>query len=154
PLFMGTFGPIGGLLSEKINLRKLTTIGALLLGFSIMVLSFSIDQSLIIILPLIALSAGFLAIFTSSNGTSVMNASPKANISIVSGLIGLSRNIGFALGTTLSSALFGLFFSSNNPTNVTSGPIFLTSYYSSLGATFFIFALFSFIGAFISRLRD
>ncbi|MFX0152157.1 MAG: MFS transporter, partial [Candidatus Hodarchaeota archaeon] len=25
PLFMGTFGPIGGLLSEKINLRKLTT---------------------------------------------------------------------------------------------------------------------------------
>ncbi|MFX0051214.1 MAG: MFS transporter [Candidatus Hermodarchaeota archaeon] len=154
PLFMGTFGPIGGLLSEKINLRKLTTIGALLLGFSIIVLSFSIDQSLIIILPLIALSAGFLAIFTSSNGTSVMNASPKANISIVSGLIGLSRNIGFALGTTLSSALFGLFFSSNNPTNVTSGPIFLTSYYSSLGATFFIFALFSFIGAFLSRLRD
>jgi hypothetical protein len=83
-----------------------------------------------------------------------MNASPKANISIVSGLIGLSRNIGFALGTTLSSALFGLFFSLNNPSNVTSGPIFLTSYYSSLGVTFFIFALFAFFGAIISGLRD
>jgi len=154
PLFMGTFGPIGGLLSEKINLKKLTTTGAVLLGLAIVFLSFSIDQSLIIILPFIALSAGFLAIFTSSNGTSVMNASPKANISIVSGLIGLSRNIGFALGTTLSSALFGLFFSLNNPSNVTSGPIFLTSYYSSLGVTFFIFALFAFIGAIISGLRD
>lgn len=154
PLFMGTFGSIGGLLSEKINLKKLTTTGAVLLGLAIAFLSFSIDQSLIIILPFIALSAGFLAIFTSSNGTSVMNASPKANISVVSGLIGLSRNIGFALGTTLSSALFALFFSFNNPNNITSGPTFLASYYSSLGATFFIFGLFAFIGAIISGLRD
>jgi MFS family permease len=151
---MGTFGSIGGLLSEKINLKKLTTTGAVLLGLAIAFLSFSIDQSLIIILPFIALSAGFLAIFTSSNGTSVMNASPKANISVVSGLIGLSRNIGFTLGITLSSALFGLFFSLNNPSNITSGPTFLASYYSSLGATFFIFGLFAFIGAIISGLRD
>ena len=82
-----------------------------------------------------------------------MNAAPQSDVSIVSGLIGLSRNIGFTLGTTLTSAFFGLFFSIYNPTNATSGPEFATSYISGMQGTYMIFALFALIGTGISLLR-
>ena len=82
-----------------------------------------------------------------------MNAAPKKDVSVVSGLIGLSRNIGFTLGTTLTSAFFGLFFLMNNPDDIDSGSIFYSSYYQGLESTYLIFALFALLGASISLLR-
>jgi hypothetical protein len=108
---------------------------------------------LLLLIPLVAFAAGSLTTFTVSNGTSVMNAAPKGDVSVVSGLIGLSRNIGFALATTLSSAFFALFFTMNNPTGDTSGSIFISSYYLTLGEVYVIFALLAVLGALISYQR-
>lgn len=160
PLAMAIIGPIAGIFSEKINARKLTTLGAFLLSINIMFLAialFLFPKSdiyiLLLLIPFVALAAGSLTIFTVSNGTSVMNAAPYGDISVVSSLIGLSRNIGFALATTLSSTLFVLFLSINNPTGSTSGSTYISSYYLTLGEVYIIFVFCAVIGAFISYQR-
>jgi EmrB/QacA subfamily drug resistance transporter len=160
PLAMAIMGPFAGFFAEKVDAKRSTTLGAVLLSFFVMCLAILLNvfpinmlEIIIILVPFVALSAGSLTTFTVSNGTSVMNVAPKSDVSIVAGLIGLSRNIGFALGTTLSSSFFALFFIMNNPDNITSGITFLSSYYISLGETFFIFSLFAVVAALISYLR-
>jgi EmrB/QacA subfamily drug resistance transporter len=154
PLVMSISGPIAGLLAERIDAWKLATTGALLQGMFILFLSMiNPNMSLVTILILIALSAGSLAIFTNSNGTSVMNASPKAHISVVSGILNLSRNVAFALGTALSTSLFALFFAMNNVTASQGSHEYNMAYYAGLEVTFFIFVLFAIVGAIISLLR-
>jgi len=160
PLAMAVMGPFAGFLAEKVEAKRSTALGAILLSafvffLSCLLLIFPINnlEIVFLIVPLIALAAGSLTTFTVSNGTSMMNNAPKSDVSVVSGLIGLSRNIGFALGTTVSSSFFALFFVLNNPNNITSGNIFIQSYYTSLSQTFFIFALFAFMSAIIAYLR-
>ncbi|MFW9995213.1 MAG: MFS transporter [Candidatus Odinarchaeota archaeon] len=154
PLVMSISGPVTGLLAEKIDARKLATTGAVLEGIFIIILAtINPGMSLLIIIVLVALSAGSLALFTNSNGTSVMNAAPKENISVVSGILNLSRNVAFALGTALSTSIFGLVFAMYNTSGVLDGPVFETAYYTGLGVTFAVFALFALIGALVSMLR-
>jgi EmrB/QacA subfamily drug resistance transporter len=153
PIAMAIMGPIAGLLAERFNIRKLASLGAFMLSFFVFLLALAINLSLYIVVPLVALSAGALTTFTVSNGTSVMNASPKKDVSVVSGLIGLSRNIGFTLGTTLTSAFFSLFYLINNPDEISSGPIFTSSYFQSLELTYMIFAFLALLGAGILLLR-
>ena len=147
---MSLTGPIAGFLSEKIDTRMLATGGAILELFFIICLSLiSSEMSLPIILLLVGFSAGSLAIFTNSNGTSVMNIAPRKDLSIVSGILNLSRTIGFSIGTALSTAIFSLFFSMNSRTNID----YNSTYYQSLGGTFIILGLFVGIGAIISYSR-
>lgn len=160
PLAMAIMGPAAGFFAEKVEAKRSTTLGAVLLSFFVSCLAILLNlfpinvlEILIILVPLVAFSAGSLTTFTVSNGTSVMNVAPKSDVSIVAGLIGLSRNIGFALGTTLSTSFFVLFFTMNNPDNIMSGMTFLSGYYISLGETFFIFSLFALLAALISYLR-
>jgi MFS family permease len=156
PLAMAIMGPFAGVFAERVRAKKSTTLGAALLGVFVMslaILLFIFPKSnltiLLLLIPLVAFAAGSLTTFT----VSVMNAAPKGDVSVVSGLIGLSRNIGFALATTLSSAFFALFFTMNNPTGDTSGSIFISSYYLTLGEVYVIFALLAVLGALISYQR-
>ncbi|MFX0091493.1 MAG: MFS transporter [Candidatus Hodarchaeota archaeon] len=154
PIIMAVSGPLTGLLAERFEARKLATLGAFLQGLFILILAtINPQMALITIILLVALSAGSLAIFTNSNGTSVMNASPKTHMSTVSGLLNLSRTIAFATATGLSSAFFGLFFAINNPTGATSGLVYESAYYQSLGITFTILALFALVGMIVSFMR-
>jgi EmrB/QacA subfamily drug resistance transporter len=154
PLVMSITGPITGILAEKFEARKLATLGALLQGTFILILStINPEMSLITILFLVALAAGSLNIFTNSNSTSVMNASPKDYLSIVSGVLNLSRTIAFSLGTGLSTAFFSLFFSINNPSDEITGLTYKTAYYQALSSTFLLICLFSYIAGIISILR-
>ncbi len=160
PLAMAVMGPFAGFFAERIDAKRSTAFGATLLSFFVFSLAilFSIfpnsREIIFILVPLVAFSAGSLTTFTVSNGTSVMNVAPKGDVSVVTGLIGLSRNVGFALGTTISSSFFGLFFLINNPNNITSGMTFISSYYISLGQTYLLFSLFALLGAVISYLRS
>ncbi|MFW9779872.1 MAG: MFS transporter [Candidatus Heimdallarchaeota archaeon] len=160
PLAMAIMGPFAGFFAEKVEARRSTTIGAIFLSFFVMCLSILLNvfpinllEILIILVPLVALSAGSLTTFTVSNGTSVMNKAPTTDVSVVSGLIGLSRNIGFALGTTLSSAFFGLFLIMNNAINNAGEIINISNYYVSLGQTYFVFSIFAILAALISYQR-
>ncbi len=153
PVAMALMGPIAGLFAEKVDIRKLASFGALMLSIFVCLLALTLEIHLIVIVSFVALSAGALTTFTVSNGTSVMNAAPKKDVSVVSGLIGLSRNIGFTLGTTLTSAFFSYFYLYNNPNEITTGSIFTSSYYQSLESTYLIFAFLALVGAGISLLR-
>ncbi|MFW9905365.1 MAG: MFS transporter [Candidatus Thorarchaeota archaeon] len=161
PLAMAVMGPFAGFFAERIDAKRSTSFGAVMLSFFVLALAilfffFPRDsyKIIFILVPLVAFSAGSLTTFTVSNGTSVMNVAPKDDVSVVTGLIGLSRNIGFALGTTISSSFFTLFFLLNNPNNITSGMTFTSSYYLSLGQTYILFSIFALSGAIISYLRS
>ncbi|MHA1169748.1 MAG: MFS transporter, partial [Candidatus Hodarchaeales archaeon] len=154
PIVMSVSGPVTGFLAEKIDAWKLATAGAVLQGFFILILAtINPGMSLVSIIILVALGAGSLAIFTNSNGTSVMDAAPKQEISVVSGILNLSRNIAFALGTALSTSMFVLISDFNNPDGFTTGPVWESAYYTGLGTTFALFAVFAMIGAMISISR-
>ena len=161
PLAMAVMGPFAGFFAERIDAKRSTSFGAVMFSFFVLSLAILFNifpnnsrEIIFILVPLVAFSAGSLTTFTVSNGTSVMNVAPKGDVSVVTGLIGLSRNIGFALGTTVSSSFFTLFFLVNNPNNITSGMTFISSYYISLGQTFFLFSFFALLGAVISYLRS
>ncbi|MFX1508443.1 MAG: MFS transporter, partial [Promethearchaeota archaeon] len=161
PFAMAIMGPFAGFFAERIDAKRSTSFGAIMLSFFVLMIAFlfyifprNSYEIIFILVPLVALSAGSLTTFTVSNGTSVMNVAPKGDVSVVTGLIGLSRNIGFALGTTISSSLFTLFFLINNPNDVTSGMTFISSYYTSLGQTYILFSLFALSAAIISYLRS
>ncbi|MHA2336457.1 MAG: MFS transporter [Candidatus Hodarchaeales archaeon] len=161
PLAMAIMGPIAGYFAENINPKRSTSVGAILLSFFVFFIALifitfpsSSREIIFLLVPVVAFAAGSLTTFTVSNGTSVMNIAPKDDVSVVSGLIGLSRNIGFALGTTLSSSFFVIFLVFNNPSNLHSGVEYNSGYYTSLGETFILFSLFALIGAIISYLRS
>ncbi len=150
PAVMSLTGPVAGYLAEKVDTRMLATGGAILEVIFILALSLiNSEMNLIVILLLVGLSAGSLAIFTNSNGTSVMNIAPREDLSIVSGILNLSRTIGFSIGTALSTALFGMFFGLNPLKNVD----YNLTYYQSLGTTFIILGLFVALGALVSYAR-
>ncbi|MFX0204901.1 MAG: MFS transporter [Candidatus Hodarchaeota archaeon] len=161
PLAMAIMGPFAGFFAERIDAKRSTSFGAIMLSFFVLTIAFlfyifprNSYEIIFILVPLIAFSAGSLTTFTVSNGTSVMNVAPKGDVSVVTGLIGLSRNIGFALGTTISSSVLTLFFLINNPNDVTSGMTFISSYYISLAQTYILFSLFALAAAIISYLRS
>ncbi|MFX1517482.1 MAG: MFS transporter [Promethearchaeota archaeon] len=161
PLAMAVMGPFAGFFAERIDAKRSTSFGAIMLSFFVLSLAILFNifpnnsrEIVFILVPLAVFTAGSLTTFTVSNGTSVMNVAPKGDVSVVTGLIGLSRNIGFALGTTISSSFFTLFFLINNPNNITSGETFISSYYMSLGQTYILFSLFALLGAIISYMRS
>ncbi|MHA2099501.1 MAG: MFS transporter [Candidatus Kariarchaeaceae archaeon] len=152
PLAMSVMGPPSGLLAEKINAKKLATFGAIMqflvtftLGAIFIIQEDGIADWIIIIL--IGLTSAFLAVFTNPNGTSIMNASPKSDLSSVSGIISLSRNFGFTLGITLSSLFFDKIKNSyNNETEA-------VAYTKSLGWTLIIISLFALTASIVSYNR-
>lgn len=152
PLAMSIMGPPSGLLAEKINAKKLATFGATMQFLALFTLGtiFIIQEDRIaawIIITLIGFTAAFLAVFTNPNGTSIMNASPKSDLSSVSGIISLSRNIGFTLGITLSSLFFDKIRNSYNHESEA------IAYTRGLGWTLILISLFALFGSFISYNR-
>ena len=149
PIALTIMGPPTGFLAEKIKAKKLASFGAgietlvvLILGILFYNMRDKIPVAYILLLG--GLTAAFLSVFTNSNGTSVMNASEKENLSIVSGIIGLSRNIGFTLGVTISSTIFN---ATNPDVNKPA------SYTKGLGITYMLVSIFIFIGMIISLNR-
>ncbi|MCY3412480.1 MAG: MFS transporter [Candidatus Heimdallarchaeota archaeon] len=154
PVALSLVGPPAGFLAEKIKARTLATIGAIcqtfgLVSLGTLLLIMGTQTPLYLIILFIGITAGFLSLFTNSNGTSVMNGTPKRMLSTVSGALNLSRNVGFTLGTALSSAIFfGLLL------NVQEGdPNYSDAYHEGLGYIFLIFGAIVFIGAVLSFLR-
>jgi EmrB/QacA subfamily drug resistance transporter len=159
PIAMSLVGPPAGFLAEKIPARKLATTGAVLLTLTTLSLSLILiivgaSTSIVLIMILAGLMSGSLSLFTNSNGTSVMNGTPPKMLSSVSGALNLSRNVGFTLGTSLTSVIFfGIFLPSLNPGSQNSGTVFAEAYYHGLGYTFLIISAIALLGTILSSLR-
>lgn len=152
PLSLAIAGPPAGLLAEKLPARVQGSIGTGLQALMSLGIAWYLitteEINLIVFALLVALSAGFLALFTNANGTSVMNAAPKNNISVVSGLLNLSRNIAFTISTSIASLIFA-FFQNRADTALS----FDRSYTQSFGYTLLIFVTLNMFAVVFSLLR-
>lgn len=153
PLALSFMGPPAGFLAEKFNTRLLATLGAALMTIFTFILGFIliISKDLVPtwqILLFVGLTAAFLSFFSNPNGTRVMDSSKEDELSIVSGILNLARNVGFTLGTSLSPALFVLFRD-----NFSKGLTTDQAYVNALGWTFIVFGFFALLGTIFSYLR-
>jgi hypothetical protein len=100
-------------------------------------------------------SVGFaVALFTTPNGNSAMSSVPRDELGISSGLLNLSRNVGFILGTTLSTTLFDFYF---QKMNYYDSPIetqaFNEAYSSAIGMVYWIVSALLIVAFIISWFR-
>jgi len=111
PISMSFTGILAGFLSERIDAKILTGIGIIIeLGAFMALTKISPDYTPFTLLLIMATIGFAVALFTTPNGNSAMSSVPRDKLGVSSGLLNLSRNIGFILGTTLSTTLFDFYF--------------------------------------------
>ncbi|MCG3219349.1 MAG: MFS transporter, partial [Candidatus Heimdallarchaeota archaeon] len=111
PITMSFTGILAGFLSERIDAKILTGIGIIIeLGAFMALTKISPDYAPFTLLLIMATIGFAVALFTTPNGNSAMSSVPRDKLGVSSGLLNLSRNIGFILGTTLSTTLFDFYF--------------------------------------------
>jgi EmrB/QacA subfamily drug resistance transporter len=109
PLLQAIFSPIAGRLSDKIETRKLVSVGILFVIIGILPLIF-LDSDYPIIL--IAVSFGIVglgtAFFSSPNIRAIMSSVPKNSLGIAAGLEGTMRTIGQTLSFGILTIVFAV----------------------------------------------
>ena len=108
PIGMAIIGPFSGKLSDKIDPRFITSLGLIGITIDLMLLSIFLTESTSYWFFLVAsLILGVsLGAFISPNSNSIMSAAPKDKLGVAGGLMNLSTQVGFSLGTALSTAFF------------------------------------------------
>ncbi|MFW9823765.1 MAG: MFS transporter, partial [Candidatus Thorarchaeota archaeon] len=109
PLMQAIFSPIAGRLSDRIETRKIVSIGVLVVFIGIFPFIF-IDSTYPIFL--IAVSFGIIglgtALFSSPNIRAIMSSVPKSSLGIAAGLEGTMRTIGQTLSFGISTIVFAV----------------------------------------------
>jgi EmrB/QacA subfamily drug resistance transporter len=154
PIGLGITAPLAGKLSNKIDTRYITTFALGFLTALMLVLTLLLSKDISLwILILIALGMGLgIGAFTSPNGNSVLSSVPKEKLGVISGLLNLSRNIGFSIGTALSTTIFTsilLFYQERNGGDLYS-PV---NYIPSMKIVFVILTIVLLLAAVISFFR-
>jgi len=154
PIGLAIAAPTSGKLSSKFDARWLSSAGLLVIGIALTCLSVFISVEIpiwiyVLIAFIIGLSIGF---FAAPNSNSIMSHSPKEKLGVVSSLISLARNIGFSIGTALSTTIF--FFILELFQNKNGGALKSEiNYVPSIKILFGILAFFVAIAVVISFLR-
>ena len=154
PLAMAIVGPFSGRLSDRIDPKYIASIGMVGISVDLILLAVFLTETtpywfIVVMAVILGISLGA---FLSPNSNSIMSAAPKEKLGIASSLMNLSIQIGFSIGTALSTALL---LGIRNVLHVISGvpakdPV---NYMPALKIMFGIFAAFSIVAVFISYLR-
>lgn len=107
PMAMALVAPISGSLSDRMELRKLTTIGlsVALIGY-LLLITFSEKTSLFVyVITFIATGAG-MGFFQAPNNSAVMGSAPKERLGVASGLLSLTRTLGQTVGISILGAVW------------------------------------------------
>ncbi|MFX1274733.1 MAG: MFS transporter [Promethearchaeota archaeon] len=149
PLMQAVFSPIIGRLSDKMESRKLVSIGIIisLMGISILIF---INYSFPIYL--VFLSLGILglgtAFFSPPNIRAIMSSTPTENLGIASGLEGTTRTIGQSLSFGLWTLMTGIIIG-----NVEITPIYYPQVMISARLIFIIYLILILFSLFFSVFR-
>jgi MFS family permease len=148
-VFMATFSPIAGRLSDRIEPRIVASIGMGLNAIGLFYLGFLSETTglLPLILCQIFLGLGF-GLFSSPNTNAMMSSVEKKFLGVASATVGTMRLIGqmFSMGiATLSIAILV------GPVEIT--PTVYQPFLKSVNVSFFIFAGLCFVGIFASLAR-
>lgn len=109
PIMMGIFSPLSGNLADKIGSRPMIITGLVILSLGYLFASLlkSDGTPLAFIIHIVSIGIG-TGIFLSPNNSSIMGASPKQHLGVVSSLMALSRTLGQTVGISVISTLWAL----------------------------------------------
>ncbi len=119
PLVMAIMAPFAGNISDRIGAQIPTTLGMLIMGVGLFMLSrLAPDTPLAYVVTGMAVSGLGSGMFVSPNNSALMGAAPRNRQGIASGVLALARNVGMVLGVGLTGAVFTTMLSrgqSNDP---------------------------------------
>ena len=149
PAVMAIFSPLAGLLSDKIEIQKVASIGMAIttLGLAFFIFISQGTSILYIIVALVVLGLGF-ALFSSPNTNAIMSSVDKRYYGITSGIISVARTIGQTFSMGLASMVISIYIG-NQPIS-SNIPQLLTS----LKTVFLIMTILCFLGIFASLARS
>ena len=154
PAAMAISAILSGFLSDRIDARYLATFGIGGMMVSLVIGAVFITENvsnwvLVIIAIIIGLSLGA---FIAPNSNSVMSTAPEEKLGVANGMLGLSTNVGFSLGTALATAIFTLnqrWFQNINGGEVTD----IVNYVPAMRVLFGVFAGFMLLSTIFSYFR-
>lgn len=146
PLTIFVVAPLSGRLSDRLGGQELSFAGALVAATALLVMSGAFGPGIHreigtagIVLALCAMGLG-MGLFQSPNNNAIMGTVPPSKLGVASALMATVRNLGFVVGTGLSTGLFtwrmgetGDFVSSLHLTHFVAGLIALGAMIASLG---------------------
>lgn len=111
PIGMTIVSPQAGGLADRYGPRMLTTLGMFCsaVGALILALMMSIHVNLVVIIIGLLLVGVGLGMFTPPNNSSVMGSLPGTRLGVGGGILNMSRSLGMAFGTAVSSTLLAGF---------------------------------------------
>jgi EmrB/QacA subfamily drug resistance transporter len=116
PLVMALMAPMAGTLSDHIGSQMPTTLGMLILGGGLFLLSrLTATSPFIHVIVGLAVSGLGTGLFVAPNNSALMGAAPMKRQGIASGVLALARNVGMVLGIGLAGAIFTSFLSHGDP---------------------------------------
>lgn len=106
PIVLAVVAPFSGYLSDKIGCEFLTLTGLTLTSLALVMIStLNEHSSIILLMSYIVIMTIGNGMFQSPNNSLVMSLVPKDKLGIAGSVNALVRNLGFVLGTTLSTIL-------------------------------------------------
>ncbi len=98
--------PFSGALSDRIGTRVLATVGETLVALGLAGLSFSaLHHNLPTIIAAMALLGVGAGLFQSPNNSAIMGSVPRAHLGVGGSVLATMRNLGMAMGITISSVV-------------------------------------------------
>jgi len=106
-LVMGMIAPVGGYLADRWGTRPLSLLAALCVGAGLLLLvPLDTRWSLADVAWRLGLLGLGMGLFAGPNQSAIMGFAPRQVMGTVSGLSGLGRNLGFALGPALATIVW------------------------------------------------
>ena len=120
PIIMAFTAPFSGTLSDRVGSRLPTTLGLLIFGAGLFLLSrltLTSHYSFAVIgLAICGLGTG---LFVAPNNSALMGDAPRNRQGIASGVLALARNVGMVLGIGLTGAIFTTILAHGNQGDLT-----------------------------------
>ncbi|HEX6551488.1 MAG TPA: MFS transporter [Ktedonobacteraceae bacterium] len=108
-LVMGAIAPLGGFLADRWGTRPLSLLAALCVGAGLLsLLPLDTGWSPLDVAWRLGLLGLGMGLFSGPNQSAIMGFAPRQVMGTVSGLSGLGRNLGFALGPALATIVWTL----------------------------------------------
>ena len=149
PVTMALLSPLAGRLSDKIEPRKVASVGMALTAVGLFLMAFLSEHSSItsVVLNLMLVGFGF-ALFSSPNMNAIMTSVSPSYYGLASGTVGTMRLLGQMFSMGIASLMFALYI---GPQHITSElhPVFL----KCLTATFCVFGCTCVVGILASLSR-
>lgn len=151
PLALAFIGPLSGRISDRKGPFILTTVGMVVMGLSLALLTnLSLDSSPLEILGKMFLLGTGMALFTSPNNSAIMGSVPRDKLGVVGGLIATVRNVGMLIGVALSVAIFTVLLDKHLAVQQS----YKLAFVHSLSKTFWVGVGISIVGVFLSAVRS